>query len=175
MTEKTHKQLSEEYDHEMQKLDDLHFAVSEAKQKLEEHIEFITKLSHLALEAKRKETGASALEIAFKSAVDEHLPSINAHIALAKEELDKAKAIAEKHGLMFKSSIIDLSDYNNKFKPNNDIYRSKSFIEKYNEIESRHNLFSYLKTKFGVDVYSGFGNRFSDTWLGCWAPSSMSC
>lgn len=173
MTEKTHKQLSEEFYKESKKIDDLQIAVAEASKKLKEHIQYLDELNRLSIEAQRKENGASALEVTFKSSVDEHLPIINTHIDTAKEELKKAKDIAEKHGLMFKSPVVDLSDYGDSLKAKNDIYMSKSFNEKYNDLVSRTKLYSYLKVKFGVDIYSGFGNRFSDNWLGCWLPSSM--
>lgn len=178
MQEKSHKQLSEEYDEELNKIEDLHAAVNEANEKLKNHIKYLDELSRLTKEAKRKESGASELEIIFKLAVDEYLPKINVHLMAAKEELKKAKAIAEEHNLIFKSSVIDLSDYNDNIKIKNDIYMSKSFEKFYNNVDSKNDLYNYLKIKFGINIFSGNGNRFSssgDTWLGCWMPSSMVC
>lgn len=98
----------------------------------------------------------AGLEEQFKEAVKEATKEINKHIVNSRAELDKAVKLAEKYGVPFRSSMVDM-DMSRAYVP-------RSFSSKWEN----------LSEEFLYDELDGDFSSYDSGWE-YWSSSSLSC
>lgn len=96
------------------------------------------------------------LEKQFREAVKEVTKEINKHIVNSRVELNKAVELAEKHGVPFRSSMVDM-DRSRAYVP-------RSFSSKWEDLDD----------EFLYDELDGDFSSYDSGWE-YWSSSSLSC